>query len=714
MWDVPDGHGLCVPLAPGTAPGWCRLSLRLPVPLARAVAGISAERGGPASLPGPVLLPGKRRGRRVRHALVFLPAGTTALRLRLWPVPAESAALAGGVALSCTRLARPVAAALLVLRLLPRLGATLLRGLWRAPGALPGRLRSELAAHATAGAAPSGPSAEALWRRLFDRPEPMAPPARHGIAVVILHAGAPGAALAASLAAAREALAQLGSPIAAPIVLGPGNPGVAAAVEASTDAIALLQAGEVLAPDALCRLAQAIEARSGCGLPPLDLAYADEDRITPSGRRDAPLFKPSPSRSLMLSGTLATGVWLLRRPLLASCAPTVWAEALRLEAWLRLHEAGGAAASARVPLILTHRRPDTEVAPAAVLAAVAAAHCARSGLVAQIRIGRPLHVRPATVARQRPPVSLIVPSACRDRRVLASLRAVLAGTDYAPLDLVLVLTAPGPPDPAQRAVLERLSADPRVRPVLLTAPAFNFAAACNHGARAARGSLLCLLNDDVTPRDRGWLAAMVGHLGDPAVGVVGARLLYPDATVQHAGVVLCPDGTGTHWHRFLPAGAPGYAGRARLAQEVSAVTGACLLTRRTLWDRLGGLDESFATAFNDVDFCLRARAAGAAVVLAAEAELTHAESRSFGRHYRPGTAEAARNHADRARLLARFPDPFRADPFHSPNLSPFAVDPATPRFPPADHPTGHSTAIPTGIPSGIPLGRLSRRGRRPN
>ena len=461
--------------------------------------------------------------------------------------------------------------------------------------------------------------------------------------------------------------------------MGCGGPGLDQALAATKAShIALLQAGEILPPHALARLAaQAAEP----GAPAI--LYADEDRLGPGGVRRDPLFKPAPSRTLMLSGVLATGIWLVRRDLLAapSCpAAAAWAETLRLDAWLRLQEAGGAAASHRVPEILTHRRADTETAPAAALAEVARAHCARSGLPARILPGRPLRLRLAAPPSARPLVSLIVPSACRAAHVETCLTAVLDRTDYAALELVLVLARPGPPDPAQRRLLARLTADPRVRPVLVEAPTFNFAAACNRGAAAARGTLICLLNDDVAPRDPGWLAAMVGHLADPSVGVVGARLLYPDGTVQHAGVVLRPDGAGVHWHRFLPARAPGYGGRARLTQEYSAVTGACLLTRRTLWERLGGLDEAFATACNDVDFCLRARQVGAGVVLAAEAELTHAESQTFGHHYGPD--EAPRSRADRARLLDRFPHAFRADPFHSPNLSPWYGGGRALRFPP--------------------------------
>lgn len=708
----PDGAQAAA--LPAAATGtWCRFSLRLPPPLAAACVQLHIEAGNdPAAI---LPLPGRRR---MRRAIVFVPAAATGVRLHLF----GGTVAAPNLALRCARLSRPAAALALGAGRLPHLAAILLRGLFTAPRALPGRLRAELGAGAIEGVPPDPAADYALWIRLFEDGAPILP-AGLSITVLVLHAAEAGAALAASLAAAATALAAFPTPAGAtpagPIAVGPVGVSLDRALAATrTDYVALLQAGEILPPHALARLAAEAAAHDRPAL-----LYADEDRLTADGTRCDPQFKPAPSRSLMLSGVLATGVWLIRRDLLAAPAPAApgaspggpataaprlppdiahsapaaaarppgapnahaaqaWAEAVRLDAWLRLHEAGGAGATCHVPLVLTHRRADTEIAPPAVLAAAAQAHCARTGLPARIVPARPLQLRLAAPRAARPLVSLIVPSTCRTAYAASCLDAVLARTDYAELELVLVLARPGPPDAAQRRRLDRLAADPRVRPVLVDTPAFNFAAACNHGVAAARGDLLCLLNDDVTPRDPGWLAAMVGHLADPAVGVVGARLLYPDGTVQHAGILLRPDGTGSHWHRSLPATAAGYGGRARLAQEYAAVTGACLLTRRPLWDQLGGLDEAFATAFNDVDFCLRARAAGTGVVLAAEAELTHAELRSFGRHYGPG--EAARNRADRARLLARFPTAFAADPFHSPNLSPWYGDGRALRFPPGE------------------------------
>jgi len=610
-----------------------------------------------------------------RAAIAYIPAEATSIRLCLF----GHADPACRPALSCC----PISYGKAVLAACVRHPARAARALARA--ALTGprrglvRLRRDLGVLAPdAGAAAS----YGLWTKLFDHRtdaelqellRSSSRPHWPDIAVFVFHtAPAPDATLGATL----EALDRC--PLGIPRrLVGPGAPFAGALAETTAQYIALLQAGDVLPPHALPMLA---EQALALGWP--DILSADEDALTADGDRRNPVFKPAPSRTLMLSGTLAGGVWLVRRSLLEHPTPgaDAWADTLRLDAWLRLYEAGRAAASHRVPHILTHRRPDAEAAPAPVLAEVVRQHLARTGFPAHVVPDRPLRVRVAAPRDRQPLVSLIVPSACRAPHVLSCLRAVLARTDYTAFEIIVVVAGALPLDRRQQAVLERLGDDRRVRPLILRADRFNYAAANNAAVQLAEGTHVCLLNDDVAPLHPGWLASMMGHLADPQVGIVGARLLYPDRSVQHAGIVLRPDGTGEHAHRFLGRNAPGYAGRARLSQEVSAVTGACLLARRDLYDRLGGLDESFASAFNDIDFCLRARAAGWGVVLAAEAELIHHESMTYGRHYAEG--EQARAAADRARMLARWAQLCADDPFHNPNLGRHPGGLWLPAFPP--------------------------------
>ncbi|MBV9813215.1 MAG: glycosyltransferase family 2 protein, partial [Acetobacteraceae bacterium] len=203
---------------------------------------------------------------------------------------------------------------------------------------------------------------------------------------------------------------------------------------------------------------------------------------------------------------------------------------------------------------------------------------------------------------------------------------------------------------------------------------------------------------------------MAAHLADPSVAVVGAKLLYPNRTVQHAGVVMGLGGLCDHAYRHAPRRAPGYAWRAGLAQEVSAVTGACLLTRRSIYDRLGGLDERYASAFNDVDFCLRVREAGYRVVFAPAAELIHHEGFTYGSHY--SGARAAEERADVARLRARWSAVMAADPFHSPNLDLTAAGREWSLAFPPRRPDGVGWLQDSGNAEGARFGRTARqRGR---
>jgi O-antigen biosynthesis protein len=682
LQQVADGR--FVGALPAEARGrWCRIEARLTEPSGVYIvrigetmrdASASEVRLSPASWPC---------RRRCSAAIAYIPAEATSICLSLFGHIDP-----GRPVLSCRPISYTQAALAACARHPARAARALARAALSGPHRRLARLRRELGVLAleTDTAASYG-----LWTKLFDgwtgvelRQLLRSPsrPCWPEVAVFVFHAAPPpDLALGATL----EALDRC--PLEPPRrLIGPGGSFARALAETTAEYIAVLQSGEVLPPHTLPLLAEQAVA---LGRP--DILYADEDALAANGERCDPVFKPSPSRMLMLSGTLARGVWLVRRTLLHASASDAqaWAETLRLDAWLRLHEAGHGAASHRVPHVLTHRRPDAESAPAAALAEVVRQHLARTGFPAHIEPGRPLRVRLAAPRDCQPLVSLIVPSACRALHVLACLRATLSRTDYTAFEVIVVVAGSLPPDRRQQAVLARLGADRRVRPLVLQADRFNYAAANNAAAQMAEGTFICLLNDDVAPLQPGWLAAMVGHLADPQIGIVGARLLYPDRSVQHAGIALRPDGTGEHMHRFLRQSAPGYAGHARLSQEVSAVTGACLLTRRDLYDSVGGLDESFASAFNDIDFCLSARAAGWGVVVAAEAELIHYESLTYGRHYAEG--EEARAAADRARMLARWGPVCANDPFHNPNLGRYPGGLWLPAFPPR---VGRSGSVP--------------------
>ena len=597
-----------------------------------------------------------------RVTVMHIPPTTDALHADLFGI-APSVQSAG---LFIQPVSRTFAAGLLAMRD-PRRMLAALRGSRHGLGR---RIRTALALPA---GAETGRRSYPLWLELFDSwgkasPASAIPNPAPPVGVVILQPAPAEACLKATLASIGQ---QAERPM---VVTGTGDPARQALIQAiskqETAYIAILQAGEMLRPDAL-----AVIRGEAAGQDAPDAIFADEDRLNKAGRRHSPLFKPAANHSLMLSGTLTQGIWAFRRDdLLALLSRTkaeggeLWAEALRLELWLLLYERATAPRSRHLPYLLSHRREDTAAAPAGILAAVVREHIARTALPATIeRETFPLQVRFRLPPALQKMVSILVPTAARSSHVTDCLSAVLAKTDYTNFEIVIVVSQNHPLEDRQKQVLAPILADPRTKLVHLQTEAFNYSSANNEAARQASGELLCLLNDDVAPMQADWLAGMTGHLADPRIGAVGAKLYYPNRTIQHGGVIIGLAGLAEHANRMLTEGEPGYASRAILNQEVSAVTGACLLVRRSVHEALGGLDETYPIAFNDVDYCLRIREAGHGIVFSAQTEMWHYESVSLGHHF--SGARAALEAVEVLRMRTRWTDICRNDPFHNPNLS---------------------------------------------
>ena len=198
---------------------------------------------------------------------------------------------------------------------------------------------------------------------------------------------------------------------------------------------------------------------------------------------------------------------------------------------------------------------------------------------------------------------------------------------------------------------------------------FNFSAINNFGRKAAQGDYLLLLNNDVEVINREWLTEMLMQASRPGVAMCGAMLYYPDDTIQHAGIVTGLGGYAGHSHKYRPRTSGGYMFRAATVQDFSAVTAACLLVRAEVFDALNGLDEGFTVAFNDVDFCLRARRAGWRVVWTPYAQLYHYESKSRGIDEKD-KAKKARFAGEQKRLTERFGrENLTRDPYYNPGLT---------------------------------------------
>ena len=306
------------------------------------------------------------------------------------------------------------------------------------------------------------------------------------------------------------------------------------------------------------------------------------------------------------------------------------------------------------------RRLTREAAPGSIV------HLARLLVHSAAPSPAPLvRAAPARVLQSPAPrVSLIVPTRDGADVLATCIRSIRARTRYDDYEIIIVDN--GSVQERTRQLFAELRTDPAIR-ILSRPEPFNFSRLNNAAAREATGTILGLINNDIEVTRGEWLVEMVALALRPETGCVGAKLLYPDGRIQHAGVVVGLGGVAGHAHRFAPADDPGYLERLRFAHDVSAVTAACLLIRREVFDAVGGLDEELTVAFNDVDFCLRVRAAGYRNLWTPFAELIHHESASRGSDITP--AKAKRFAQEYGAMQRRWGEVLLNDPYYSPHLT---------------------------------------------
>ena len=422
-------------------------------------------------------------------------------------------------------------------------------------------------------------------------------------------------------------------------------------------ALMVLAPGDALDPDALAILVRALAEPDHP-----QMVYADSRVEGPDPR---PALKPDWSPDLALTTaypgtpTLYAGGLLERlrpRPL---GAPDGFALRLGLAAVYHV----GFDEVAHVPRVLARAAPpppDSAERHAAILQT----HLTETRRPARVE-ANPTGFDLLWALPEPPPLaSVIIPSRDRLELIRVAADGVLNGTDYPAIELVIVDN--GSTDPDVLAHYETLRQDSRVRILSCPGP-FNFSAMINAGVAGSRGAVVVLLNNDVAVLREDWLTALVRQACRPEIGAVGAKLLYADGTLQHAGVVVGLGGRAGHILRRRPADTPGMLGRMRVAHEVSAVTAACLAVERAKFDAVGGLDaDAFAVDFNDVDFCLRLNAAGYRTIWTPRAVMAHLESTSRG----PAVGAARLRFEQEAdRFVERWRDTIRHDPYYHPVLS---------------------------------------------
>ena len=264
-------------------------------------------------------------------------------------------------------------------------------------------------------------------------------------------------------------------------------------------------------------------------------------------------------------------------------------------------------------------------------------------------------------------VSILIPTCDHIRDLETCVESIYARTTYPDFEILLIENNSKEEQTFRSYKRMRKEHPDTLKVLTWQGKGFNYSALNNFGARYATGEYLLLLNNDTEVITPGWLEEMVMYAQQKRVGCVGAKLLYPDDTIQHAGVGFGIGGVAGHLHKYFPATSDGYMGRLNYVQDVYGDTAACLLIRKEIYDEVHGLDESYAVAFNDVDFCVRVREAGYTNVFTPFAQLYHYESKSRGMEDNP--EKQKRFQGEVLRFQARWGDLLAAgDPCTNPNF----------------------------------------------
>lgn len=435
--------------------------------------------------------------------------------------------------------------------------------------------------------------------------------------------------------------------------------------------IALMDNDDLLPEHALYWVARTIIENPKAGL-----IYSDEDKIDTLGHRSSPYFKSDWNEYLFRSQNMICHLGVYRRDLVNEVGQfrVGFEGAQDYDLALRCIEKLNRNEIIHIPRVLYHWRMHSgstamagDEKPYAALAGVKAIdqHLQRKGDIGTTEL-LPMGMYRVhyKLPEMLPMVSLIIPTRNAYTLVKQCIDSIRSLTTYSNYEIILIDN--GSDDPTSLAYFAEIDKQPNVKVIRDDGP-FNYSALNNGAVRVANGELIGLINNDIEVISPDWLNEMVSIALQPYVGAVGARLWYPDDRLQHGGVIVGVGGVAGHSHKYLPKGDYGYFCRAGLIQEFSAVTAACLIVRKGIFDQVSGLDEkNLKIAFNDVDFCLRLQEAGYINVWTPHAELYHHESATRGLEDTPQKKERFSNEV--MYIKSRWPN-IEIDYAYNPNLT---------------------------------------------
>ena len=447
----------------------------------------------------------------------------------------------------------------------------------------------------------------------------------------------------------------------------------AALALARGDFVALLDHDDEIAVEALYENAALVNAH-----PDADMIYSDEDKITEDGIRHQPFFKPDWSPDTFLSQMYSGHLGVYRTEILRGIGGFRIGFEGSQDYDLVLRFTEKTSHIHHIPRILYHwrtvRGSTARTADSKNYAYVSARKALQEALDRRGEGGR-IDSVPGRYGqyiarypvRNNPLISILIPTRDNAAVLETCLVSIFQKTTYRHFE-VLVLDNDSVREET-KALFDRWKTreKDRFRVVSIDIP-FNYSRLNNEGVQHARGGILVLLNDDIEVISPEWLEEMAGQAGRESIGAVSAVLLYPDDTIQHAGLILGVGGVANHGHKYAPAISPGYFGRLLIPANYAAVTGACMTIARRRYLDLGGLDEELAVAYNDVDFCLRLLKRGYRNIVLSHIRLYHHESLSRGLD-----AGEDRNmdrlKKETAIMEERWRDFIVNDPYYNPNLT---------------------------------------------